>query len=151
MCKLPSRCAMLLSMSCFTSSTSSSSSSASTQVLPWLLSGMHEPPLRALQAALSCRMRAGSSRASDRPPQVTEGVLRGPHTGEPGGSSGQTPTARPESRILRSGPHSPSRTGIVAPLRGGWIRQVQSVRQIKVIWGTKLRMGNKRGMVMTVL
>lgn len=105
---LPSRCARLFSSSCFPSSTSFS---ASTQVLPCLFSLEQGPPLRALQAALSCRMRAGSSRVSDKPPQVTGGVFRGPHSGEPGGSSGQTP--RPESRILRSEPQCPSSTGIV--------------------------------------
>lgn len=123
MWKLPSRCALLSSTSCLPSSISSFS--ASTHVLASLLSDPRGPPLRALQAALSCRIRAGSSKASDRPPQVTGGVLRGPHTGEREAPSGQTPTStptpRPESRILRSGPQSPSKTGILTPYKGRWV------------------------------
>lgn len=123
MLKLPSRCALLACMPCFTSS--NSSFSASPQALAWLLSGPRGPPLRALQAALSCRMRVGSSRASDRPPHVTGGILRGPQTGERGASSGQTPTStptpRPESRILRSGPQSPSSTGMLETKENRWM------------------------------
>lgn len=135
-------------MSCFTSSTSSFS--ASTQVLAWLLSGPRWPPLRALQAALSCRIRAGSSRASDRPPQVTGGILRGPQTGERGASSGQTPTWLPrlESRILRSGPQSPFNTGILTPKENGWMtdrckeRKLSEGKERRV--ALKKRLGEER-------
>lgn len=113
---LPFRRVLLFSRSSIISS--ASSFSACSQVPASLLTGPTGPPLRALQDALSCRIRAGSSRASDRPPpQVTGGILRGPQTGERGALSAQTPTStpRPESRILRSWPHSPSSTGMFAP------------------------------------
>lgn len=113
---LPFRRGLLFSRSSITSS--ASSFSASSQVLAPLLSGPAGLPLRALQAALSCRIRVGSSRASDKPPpQVTGGILSGPQTGERGASSAQTPTSTPrlESRILRSWPHSPSSTGTFTP------------------------------------
>lgn len=135
MCKSPSRCVLLSSMSCFTSSFS-----VSTQVLAWFLSGPRGPPLRTLQAVLSCLMRAGSSRASDRPPQVTGGVLSGPQTGECGASSEQTltstPTPRPESRTLTSEPQSPSNTGILTALKDRWVMD-------KCAW--KWRWAERRG------
>lgn len=141
---LPCKCTLLFSTSSFNSSACSFPDS--TQGLAWVLSG---PPLRALQAALSCRIRAGSSRASERPPQVTGGVLRGPHTGEWGGSSGQTPTSRPGSRILRSGAQSPSRTGILTPHRDGrmdgWTGRCTKKIKLKKKQVWNKRTGNKRG------
>lgn len=139
MCKSPSRCVLLSSMSCFTSSFS-----VSTQVLAWFLSGPRGPPLRTLQAVLSCLIRAGSSRASDRPPQVTGGVLSGPHSGEWGASSGQTltstPTPRRESRMLTSGPQSSSNTGILTPHKDRCL-----AGQVCGKTGWKWKGGNKEG------
>lgn len=81
-------------------------------------------------------MRAGSSRASDKPLQVTGGVLSGPHTGEQGES-----TPRPESRILTSGPQRPSNTGIVPPHKD---RQMMDTRETRLEESDKGKVGARK-------